>query len=61
MQKKLLFWLSGDVLHFCLSHYLQKDFGYEIDAIIDVPNKNGSIISYGEGNYSSAVVWRQHE
>ena len=39
MQKKLLFWLSGDVLHFCLSHYLQKDFGYEIDAIIDVPNK----------------------
>jgi len=39
MTDKLLFWLSGNLLHFCLSYHLQKDFGYEINAIIDVPNK----------------------
>ena len=39
MTNELLFWLSGDLLHFCLSYYFQKDSGYEINAIIDVPNK----------------------
>jgi len=39
MTNKLLFWLSGDLLHFCLSYYFQKNSGYEINAIIDVPNK----------------------
>ena len=39
MNDKLLFWFSGDLLHFCMSYYFQKDFGYEINAIIDIPNK----------------------
>ena len=38
MNKKLLLWLSGDVLHFCLGHHIQKKIDCEIDAIIDVPN-----------------------
>ena len=39
MNDKLLFWLTGDLLHFCMSYYFQKDFGSEINAIIDIPNK----------------------
>ena len=39
MSEKLLLWLSGDVLHFCLAYYLQKDFDFKINAIVDVPNK----------------------
>jgi len=39
MNDKLLLWLSGDVLHFCISHFLNKNFGYKINAIFDVPDK----------------------
>ena len=39
MNEKILLWLSGDVLHYCLAYYLQNDFGCKISAIIDIPNK----------------------
>lgn len=39
MNEKLLLWLSGDILHYCLAYYLQKDFGCKINSVIDIPNK----------------------
>ncbi|MDC0202157.1 hypothetical protein OAJ97_00360 [Candidatus Nitrosopelagicus sp.] len=39
MNDNILLWLSGDVLHFSLSYFLKKDFGYDVNAIIDVPDK----------------------
>ena len=39
MNKKLFLWLSGDILHYCLGYFLQKDHGYKISAVIDIPNR----------------------
>ena len=39
MNKKLFLWLSGDILHYCLAYFLQKDYGYEISAVVDIPNR----------------------
>ena len=39
MKEKILFWISGDLIHFCLSYNLQKKYDAEYYAIIDVPSR----------------------
>ena len=39
MKEKILFWISGDLTHFCLSYNLQKKYDAEYYAIIDVPSR----------------------
>ena len=46
MNNNILLWLSGDVLHFSLSYFLKKDFGYDVNAIIDVPDKPKKIAAF---------------
>ncbi|AJA92832.1 hypothetical protein A7X95_06035 [Candidatus Nitrosopelagicus brevis] len=60
MKDKLLVWLSGDVLHFCMSHFLNKKFGYDINAIIDVPNKP-KIFFQNQKFVDFQNVWYFHE
>lgn len=49
---KLLFWIEGPDLHFCLSYFLQKQKNFELFAIFDVPKrqedffKNQSLINF---------------
>ena len=39
MKDKVIFWLSADLLPFCLAYYFQKKFDGEIFAIYDLTNK----------------------
>ena len=39
MVGKILFWLDGDVIQFCLAYYLQKKYQGELFAIIDITNR----------------------
>ena len=39
MKDKVIFWLSADLLPFCLAYYLQKKIDGEIFAIYDLTNK----------------------
>ena len=39
MADKILFWLDGDVIQFCLAYYLQKKYRGELFAITDITNK----------------------
>jgi len=39
MKNKLIFWLDGDLTHYCLSYYLQNKIDAELYAVIDVTNK----------------------
>ena len=38
MKKKLLFWISDDLLHYCLSHSLQKKYDMSLTEKDDVEN-----------------------
>tara|TARA_B100000029_G_scaffold351651_2_gene344134 strand:+ start:2787 stop:4310 length:1524 start_codon:yes stop_codon:yes gene_type:complete len=38
-KKKIIFWLSADLTHFCLANYLQKKGNFDFFAIYDVTNK----------------------
>ncbi len=60
MKDKLLLWLSGDVLHFCMSHFLNKKFGYEINAIFDVPDKPKKFFQ-NQNFVDFENVWYFHE
>ena len=40
MKPKVLFWLSSDYTHFCISYYLQRLYDCELYGVIDVPNKH---------------------
>ena len=39
LKDKVIFWLSADLLPFCLAYYFQKKFDGEIFAIYDLTNK----------------------
>lgn len=39
MKDRILFWLDGDLLYYCLSYSLQKKYDADFYAMIDVPDK----------------------
>ena len=39
MKPKILFWLSNDHTHFCISYYMQKLYDCDLYGIIDIPHK----------------------
>ena len=39
MADKILFWLDGDVIQFCLAYYLQKNYSGGLFAITDITDK----------------------
>ena len=52
MADKILFWLDGDIIHFGIAKYLQKNYDCKLYAIIDITNepkpffKNQNIVNF---------------
>ena len=52
MTDKILFWLDGDIIHFGIAKYLQKNYDCKLYAIIDITNepkpffKNQNIVNF---------------
>mgnify|MGYP006174040913 CR=1 FL=1 len=39
MKPKIIFWLGGELTHYCLAHYMQQKYDAKYYAVIDITNK----------------------
>ena len=61
MKDKVIFWLSADLLPFCLAYYFQKKFDGEIFAIYDLTNKPKKFFEEQKlVNFSKKWFYRDH-
>lgn len=67
MKSKILFWLSNDYTHFCISHFLQKSYDCDLYGIVDIPNKqkkffeNQTLINFKKLWYTFDNILKNHK